>query len=171
VQVSSRHELRHQRDPLVGGIVLVIIGVGLLIAQFTPDLARYVVLVIGIGLLALFAVTRSYGSLVGGSIVTGVGVGVVLGSSYTGNLAGAAVLISIGAGFLFIWLVSYLLQMKERHFWPLIPGAILASIGAAIAIGGNAADLISYWPLILIVLGVLLMIGAYLRRETPTVDQ
>ncbi len=156
---------RSNRDSMVGGVVLIIIGAGLLIAQFVPDLGRYVVLVIGIGLLAIFAVNRTYGALVGGSIVTGVGVGVVLGATYTGEMAGAAVLMSLGAGFLFIWLVSYLLRMKERHFWPLVPGTILFAIGGALATGGRATDLISYWPIILIVIGVL-VIGFRLVRPS-----
>jgi hypothetical protein len=147
--------------------VLVIIGICLLIAQFAPDLGRYVVLIIGLGLLALFVASRAYGALVGGSIVTGVGVGVVVGSTTTGDAAGAAVLMSLGAGFLAIWLISYLLRLKERHFWPLIPGAILFAIGAALWVGGSASDLISYWPVLLIVAGVALMLAAYLRSGEP----
>jgi len=154
-----------RNGPLIGGIVLVVIGVGLLVGQLVPDFGRYVVLVIGLGLLALFVVTRSYGALVGGSITTGVGVGVALTSIWTGELAAAAVLLSIGGGFLFIWLVTYLLRMPEHHFWPLIPGAIMATIGAALAIGGMAVSVIAYWPVVLIGLGIVLMIVAYTRRR------
>lgn len=162
---------RRDRDSIVGGVVLIIIGAGLLIAQFTPDLGRYVVLVIGIGLLAIFAVNRTFGALVGGSIVTGVGVGVVFGATYTGELAGAAVLMSLGAGFLFIWLVSYLLRMKERHFWPLVPGTILFAIGGALAMGGRATDLLSYWPVILIVIGVLVIGVRLIRPGTAEAEE
>jgi len=158
-------QARRSREPLVGGLVLVIIGAALLAAQFWPDLGHYAVLVIGLGLLAVFVVTRNYGALVAGSIVSGVGIGVVLGSTYTGELAGALVLMSLGGGFLFIWLVSYLLRMAERHLWPLIPGTILFAIGAALAIGGRATELISYWPVILIAIGLVLMALAWLRRE------
>jgi hypothetical protein len=157
-------EQRRRRDPLIGGLVLVIIGALLLIGQFWPDIGRYTVLVIGLGILAVFALTRSYGALVGGSIVSGVGVGVTLGTLYTGEMTGSIVLMSLGGGFLFIGLASYVLNMPERHLWPLIPGTILVAIGAALAIGGRATELISYWPVILIVIGIIVMLAAYFRR-------
>ena len=161
---------KRNTDSIVGGVVLIIIGAGLLIAQFTPDLGRYVVLVIGIGLLAIFVVNRAYGALVGGSIVTGVGAGIIIGASTTGELAGAAVLLSLGAGFLAIWVISYLLRLEGRHWWPVVPGLILGSIGAALVIGGKATDLLSYWPVILIVIGVL-VVGYALLRPGAAEDQ
>jgi len=169
--IQPAPQRQRTRDPLVGGVVLIIIGAALLVAQFSPDLGRYVVLVIGLGLLALFVINRAYGALVGGSIVTGVGVGIVLASTYTGDQAGAAMLLSIGAGFLLIWILSYALGMKERHFWPLVPAAILGSIGAALLIGEQAIDWIAYWPVVLIALGAMLVLVAYLRREAATPDE
>jgi hypothetical protein len=162
---------RRDRDAYVGGLVLIIIGAALLIAQFTPDLGRYVVLVIGIGLLAIFAVNRAYGALIGGAIVTGVGAGIIIGASTTGSLAGSAVLLSLGVGFIGIWLVSYLLNIEGRHWWPLVPGLILLSIGGALVIGGRATDLLAYWPVILIAVGVLVIGSQILRRGTASADQ
>ena len=161
--MDSERNLRRRRDPLVGGLVLVIIGVVLLAAQFTPDFARYVVLVIGLILLAIFAVNRNYGALVSGSIVTGVGAGVVLATVYEGQLAGAAMLMAMGTGFLAIWVISYLLAMRERHFWPVVPGAVLFFIGGGLAVDEQATDWIAYWPVVLIVIGVVVMAVAFLR--------
>jgi hypothetical protein len=168
-QPTPPHSAGRAREPLIGGVVLIVIGAALLVAQFTPDLGRYVVLVIGIGLLALFLVNRAYGALVGGSIVTGVGIGVVIASAYPGEQGGAAVLLSLGGGFLLIWLLSYLMQLQERHFWPLIPGGILASVGFALLF--RATDLLAYWPVLLIALGAILLFVAYLRREAATPDE
>jgi hypothetical protein len=161
----------HRRDAYVGGIVLIIIGASLLIVQLAPDFARYVVTVIGIGLLLLFAITRSYGALIGGSIVTGVGLGIIVASTYTGNQAAAGFLLSLAVGFLFIWLASYLFRLTERHPWPLIPATILGSIGAVLAIGASSSNLLTYWPVILIVLGVVVIVAAFLRREEATVNK
>ncbi len=162
---SERNRPRPRRDPVVGGLILVVIGTVLLVAQLTPDFARYVVLVIGLILLAVFVANRSYGALVSGSIVTGVGAGVILASSYPGNLGGAAVLMAMGAGFLAIWVISYLLSMRERHFWPVVPGAILFFIGGGIAVDQNFTDWIAYWPVTLIIIGVVVILVAFMRGK------
>lgn len=158
-------ERKSRREPLVGGMVLVIIGVALLVAQAAPQFGQYIVLVVGLGLLAIFAFTRAYGALVGGSIVTGVGAGVAIAASSTGEVAGAAVVLSLGLGFVAVWAISYLLRMPERHWWPLVPGVILASIGVALLLGGAAQNLISYWPVALIALGVLVIGQAFVASR------
>ena len=164
--------MRHRRrDAYIGGIVLIIIGAALLIVQLAPDWARYVVTVIGVGLLLMFAVTRSYGALIGGSIVTGVGLGIIVASTYTGNQAAAGFLLSLAVGFLFIWLASYLFRLNERNPWPLIPATILGSIGAVLAIGTNSSNLLTYWPAILIVLGLVVIIAAWFRHEDASVSK
>lgn len=149
------------REPLVGGIVLIVIGAVLLAVQYLPDFGRFMPLIVGLGLLGLFLVKREYGLLIAGGVVTGVGVGIWLASTLVGTLGGAAFMLSLGSGFLGIWLVSYLLNLAERHPWPLIPGVILTAIGGAIAIGGVALELINLWPLALIAIGLLLL-GSWL---------
>ena len=164
---SSKSE-RRGRDTMVGGVVLVGLGVLLLVGQLVPDVSRYVALVIGLGLLALFVVRRDYGLLVGGGIVTGVGAGILAATMASGTTAGALFMICLGSGFLGVLLVSYLLRLPERHWWPVVPGLILTGIGLALAVGGTAVELIDYWPVVLIVIGVL-MIGAWFlgsRRQS-----
>ena len=46
--------------------------------QLEPDIGRFVTLIIGLGLLAVFVVRRDYGFLVPGSILTGIGIGLAL---------------------------------------------------------------------------------------------
>jgi len=70
---------RSRTPELITGIVAVIIGAAYLVSYLIPSLDRFVVLAIGIGILALFAATRAPAALIGGSIVTGVGVGVGVG--------------------------------------------------------------------------------------------
>lgn len=155
--------MSRNREPLVGGLVLVLIGTGLLVGQLYPDFGRYIVALIGIALLATFVVTRSFGALVGGSIVTGVGVGVLLVTTIQGELGAALMLISMGAGFASIWAISHLLALPERHWWPLVPGLILGSVGLALFVGGWAIDVVTYWPLILIVIGVFVLFSYWYR--------
>jgi hypothetical protein len=157
---------KRAREPLLIGVVLVLIGGVLLFAREIPEFGPYIPLVVGLGLLVMFALTREYGWLIGGGVVTGVGVGVVLATSATGNLAGAGFLLSLGLGFLAIWAVSYLLRLPERHWWPLIPGLILGTIGAAVYLGGTALDLLSLWPLILVAIGIVLVARALLGTRS-----
>lgn len=159
---TSHASQARSREPLIGGLVLVSIGIILLAAQFVPDLSRYMALLVGLGLLGLFLAKRDYGLLIAGGIVTGVGVGIVVAASATGNLSGGGFMLSLGTGFLGIWAVSYALRMAERHWWPLVPGLILVAIGSALAVGGSALDLISLWPVALIVVGVALL-GSWYR--------
>jgi hypothetical protein len=163
--VESTPQLHERHEPLIGGVVLIVIGAALLLSQLVPEIGRYVVLGIGLLLLAAFAVRRNYGALVGGSIVTGVGVGVALAPMFSGTMAAAVLLVSIGLGFIAIWLVSLAAGLGERNWWPLVPGLIIVSVGGALGIGGSAVNLLAYWPIVLIVVGVILLAGALFRRQ------
>jgi hypothetical protein len=166
---ASRQRAR-SRDPLLGGIALIVIGGLLLVAQFVPDVSRYIPLAIGLGLAALFVAKRDYGLLIAAGVVTGVGVGIVIASTAPGDLAGAGFLLALGSGFLAIWAVSYALRMRERHWWPLVPGLILVTIGAALAAGGGALALLNYWPVILIAIGLLLLGRWFLETRSAARD-
>ena len=137
---------RSRTPELIAGLVLVIIGAAFLVSYIVHGLDRFVVLAIGIGILVLFAATRAPAALIGGSIVTGVGTGIVLSSYVAGTTGGALFLISLGGGFLMVWFVGRLLEMPETRFWPLIPGSVLVLIGAALLPGAG-------WAVALIVIG------------------
>lgn len=154
-----------RRDQWVGGAVLIIIGAGILLGQLFGDAEQYILLGIGILLLVLFAASRNPGTLIGGGIVTGLGVGVVIAANTTGDIAGAAVLFGLGLGFLGVWLVGTLMRIPETTIWPLIPGAILVVIGFVVLGGEEVAETFELlWPVLLIVLGVVVIGGALLRR-------
>ncbi|MCZ7574143.1 MAG: hypothetical protein M5U01_36805 [Ardenticatenaceae bacterium] len=141
----------------VGGGVLILLGLLFLLARFVPTLTPYVVLLIGLGLFGLFLITQAYGALIPAGIVTGIGVGIVLASRSGGDAGGAAFMLSLGAGFLAIWVLGLLFRVPENHWWPLIPGSILILVGVA-ALGSRTAQtllesLSNWWPLILIILG------------------
>ncbi len=163
--MRDTHISQPNRDPLIAGLVLIVVGAGLLAVQQMPELGRYIVLAVGLGLLAIFVLNRSYGALIGGSIVTGLGVGIVLASMTSGNESGAVILLSLGAGFMAIWPLAAAFRLSDRHWWPLVPGFILLSIGTALWIGGPAFELLSYWPLILIAIGVLLVALRFVRQS------
>jgi hypothetical protein len=147
------------RSALVVGFVLVLIGGGALMSELLPDYDRYVPMLVGLGLLAVFFVTRAYIALVFGAILTGVGAGLLVSEAFfhTADADGAGATLGLGFGFLGIWTVSLLMRLKEHHFWPLIPGGILLAVGAMLGVGGLAIDLLAWWPVLLIAVGVVVL--------------
>lgn len=153
----------------IGGIILILIGAGLLANQFVPDIGRYAPLAVGLGLLIIFLFSRNAGALIGGSIVTGIGVGLLMDEQFPAP-DGSWIPLCLGLGFLAIWIFGGLLRIPEARFWPLIPGGILTFVGIA-ALGGLSSDIGQYlWPIVLILLGVVSIAGSLRRKpaEPPT---
>jgi hypothetical protein len=147
------------RGNIVVAIILIAIGIGALALNAMPDLGGWVVLVIGLGLLVTFPFVRHYGALVPGGIMTGLGAGIVASEAMTltDEGTGGVIVLGLGLGFLAIWVIGALSRIAEHHPWPLIPGGILAVIGTALVIGGQAVELLRFWPSVLIVLGVIVL--------------
>jgi hypothetical protein len=162
-------------DKWIGGAVLIAIGGLLLLGQLVGDIEQYVVLAIGLFLLLLFAISRNPGTLIGGGIVTGLGVGVLIAASTEGEIAGAAVLFGLAVGFVAVWLIGTLMHVKGITYWPLIPGVILAMVGAVVLAGTEVAEQYQMlWPIGLIVLGVIVLFAARQTRGSgskPETDE
>lgn len=153
---------------LAPGLILIGLGVLLLLVQTTSIGGEAVVAVIGAGFLIAYFATRAYGFLVPGGIMLGLGLGILYQVEFGGE--GGAVLIGLGLGFVSIWLISVLMRDPIRHWWPIIPGGILATTGVLVE-AEQTGFLESYgdlWPLILVAIGVVLLIAQATRRnETP----
>jgi hypothetical protein len=140
-----------------------------------PNLDRYIPLVIGIGLLGVTLITRSYVALVFGGILTGVGAGLLISDTFFGqsDADGPGATLGLGFGFVGMWLMSLVMRLKEHHFWPLIPGGILLLVGVGLVLDLFETDL-SKWviPAIVVGIGVVVMIAGYLRmpRGESTAD-
>jgi hypothetical protein len=164
---------------VVAGVIIIGIGLFFLLAQFVPDLGRSIPLLIGLAFLAAFVVRREYGFLVPGAIVSGVGVGVLLTDAVGDAWSGAVVLLSIAGGFVAIWIVSLLLHRIDPQWpgggsrdvvralwWPLIPGGILALVALLVIAEeqGLDADILRWWPILLIGIGLILLVSNLSRR-------
>ncbi len=154
----------HRNEGWVGGVVLIVIGVALLVGQLVGDAGRFILLGIGIALLALYAITRNPGTLIGGGIVTGLGAGVLAATYLQDEQSGAAVLFGLGGGFLLVWIVGLFANHEETRIWPLIPGVILIVIGAGVAAQADPQLVALVWPVALIALGIIVILAAVLRR-------
>ncbi len=114
----------------LAGVLLVALGVAQLVISLTGTGIEIAVALGGVAFLAAFLATRSYGLLVPGAILTGVGVGLVLvarGASL------AALELGLAGGFLAIPLLQLVTGApRERGWaWPLLPAGILGALGAA----------------------------------------
>jgi hypothetical protein len=155
------------RGLLVGGLVLVLIGGSALLSELYPTVDRYIPLVIGIGLLALFGLGRWFLALVGGAIMSGLGIGLALaGLVRAANLDGAFAVLGLAGGFLGIWLISSLLSLREAHWWPLVPGSILLMVGGGLIVE-SSGKLLASWllPLAILAIGVLVMVIGFIRQR------
>lgn len=147
------------------GLILIGLGAIFLLDRLVPDIGAYLPLLVGLGFLAAFLATRAYGFLIPAGIVSGVGAGIVLQRSYP---EGGVFLLALGTGFVAIWLIGALFRLREPHWWPLIPGGILITIGLVDLAdeGGRLAELLEVgWPLLLVAVGILVIIRALADRR------
>lgn len=151
---------------VVGGLVLIAVGLGLLAVQFFGDIAGSVmVLLIGVAFLVGYGFLDAYGLLIPGAIVTGLGVGIVLTENF--NASDGVAGLSLGIGFLSIYAIDRV-RSGQNRWWPLIPGGILTVLGVGSTIVGVRELVMTYWPLILVAIGVLVIWKSLReRRDTP----
>ena len=147
-----------RRNQMLPGLILIALGVLFLLSR-NLNLGGSIWL-IGVGAIFLLAyfTSRSYGWLIPGCILVGLGVGDALGMSDLG----------LGLGFIAIFAVDTLVRGRASHWWPLIPGVIIA--GNAFVDTNRAffrpiqTAISDWWPLLLVVLGVLILFRGTGRR-------
>ncbi|MDQ3247649.1 MAG: hypothetical protein M3Q45_00435 [Chloroflexota bacterium] len=110
--------------------------------------------------------TERWWALIPGGFMLVLG-GVISLSRQITNIALLGALLFVGMGLVFFLLT--LLGDKRRHWWALIPGAVLALFGLSIFADGNGdpSGLLRWWPLLLIAIGVGFAVQA-LRRGGRT---
>jgi hypothetical protein len=159
---------RARKSNLAFGVILVVVGGVLLVTRFVPmETAPAWLLGLGVGLALIAIVNASYGSLVAGMVLLGLGAGMVLGDRGVGDIrSGTWILLGLGAGFIGIYVLALILKLRS-HWWPLVPGFILFAAGGAryvrnftllppeVVIAAR-----TWWPAALVVVGVWVLIRA-----------
>lgn len=150
------------------GIILVVIGLVLLLAQWFEVTGAGVLAAIAAVFLTTYAASRTYGFLIPGMILLGLAAGVGLQESGF-DPQGELVVIGLAGGFFGIFIVSVLAGHPDR-WWPLIPGSILSVVGSEQLVRGTAAaDAIArYWPVVLVVAGVAILMTSLRSRAGGT---
>lgn len=155
------------RGRVIGGIALILIGALLLVAQITQsaNLALLLPAALGVIFLVWGLVTRTFGFVIPGSILLGIGLGISLitgpFSAMESDPQGGVFMLAFAGGWLLMCLLSPL-TTSGFQWWPLIPGGIIGAIGLAVVSGGLGLQLLQIigygWPLILVGIGIYLLL-------------
>lgn len=150
----------------IAGSVLIIVGLVLFLLQFVGGMHEGLVLIlVGVSFLVAYAYRPSYGLLIPGCILAGLGLG--LTAERLGVAWGEPTVVGLGAGFVVIYLVA-LAHLRVNRPWPLIPGAILILVGVV-----PESDTLQWlfevgWPLIIVVIGAFILLGGFWgARDEP----
>ena len=163
-----------RRSGIVTGILLIVLGIFFFALQTVPALGRFVqlswpVLIVaaGVGLLVLALIVRVAGLAVPAAIITGVG-GLLYYQNATGDWASWAYAWTLLPAFVGVGLIlSGVLSGNSRGGFSsgltlLIISAVLFAIFSSFL--GGSTSLLQYWPIILILIGLAVIIRAILRR-------
>lgn len=150
------------RARMIPGLILIVLGIAFLLMQYFEFGPALFLTLLGLAFLIPYVFTRSYGLLIPGCILAGIGIGLVFDRPPLGTAI--AVPIGLGLGFIAIFVVQ-LIVARQSHWWPLIPGGILVLVG--IAEGFPQAQLLveKGWPLILVLIGLLILAGQFWRTR------
>jgi hypothetical protein len=167
--METQTKSQNKSSAITTGIILILIGAAILITQFV-ELGAWVIVVPGVVMLAAGIVRRSAGWLIPGGIVTGVGLGALLTEAaiFPGLDNEVVILMAIALGFLSIVALTALFA-ERALLWPFIPGGIMVAIALVMLAGASGLAVLEfigkYWPVVLILIGGMVIAGAFLKRN------
>lgn len=146
-----------------GAAVLIVIGLIALAANLSgiSNIGDAVPLGIGLVFLVAYAMTRHYGFLVPGGILTGIGSGLLAASLIGVSDNGTYVVLGGGLGFLLIYALDVLAARVTRRWWPLVPGTAMVLIAGGMATQneGLMRQIGNWSPLVLVAIGIWLLVA------------
>lgn len=149
------------RDRLSAGITLILLGVALYFVRALGGVGEAATLLTLGGLaLAAYAFTKTYGLAVVGGLLSGWALGALARKPLDLD---DATEVGLGAGFVLVYLAALAVE-RRSHWWPLVPGSILLLTGFGLWRRARTFLLGEGWPLILVIVGLLLVLGAIGRR-------
>ncbi len=165
------------RSAVAGGTILIILGIVLLIFRIVPDILHvtwpFIVIGVGVAFLVLAVVTGTPGLAVPGCIVGGIG-GILYWQDFTGAWESWAYVWTLIPGFVGVGIfISGLLEGKPMKAlteggWPILISLALFFVFGSFL--GHVPWFGSYWAVILIVIGVLIILKPLVRIGRPKKD-
>ena len=166
---------KQKRTSIVGGAILILVGVILFVAQVVPDLVPdfwrefswpWIVIGVGLFLLALGALVGEPGLAVPATIVGGIG-GILAYQNYSGHFESWAYLWTLIPGFVGLGIILMKLlggegSVRDGTTLLLISLTMLAVFGSFFGALGLAG---SYWPVLLILLGIVLLVRSFIKKD------
>ncbi len=164
-----------KRTSIVGGAILILVGAVLFAAQVLPDFMPdfweifswpWIVIGIGLVLFILGAAVGEPGMAVPATIMCGLG-GILAYQWYTGDWQSWSYIWTLIPGFVGIGIVLMSLlggdaSLKDGSTLMFISFIMLAVFGSFFGAVGMAGK---YWPVLLILLGVVLMIRTFFTKK------
>ncbi|MFO7944456.1 MAG: hypothetical protein R6U51_09200 [Anaerolineales bacterium] len=157
---------KEKRTNIAGGIILVLVGAALLAVQILPGVFiqfswPWIVIIVGLFLFGLGAAIGEPGMVVPACIVGGIG-GILYYQNLTGNWESWSFVWSLILGFVGVGIILMNLlsgeggnAFREGGFLVLISLTLFAVFGSFFGALGLVGD---YWPVLLILLGVLVLL-------------
>lgn len=150
-----------QRARIISGLILIVLGIAFLLAQYFEFGPALFLTVLGLVFLIPYVFTRSYGLLIPACILTGIGIGLAFDRP---PLHSAITMpIGLGLGFIAIFVI-HLFVARQLQWWSLIPGGILVLIGITEGVPQLQVLIEKGWPLILVLIGLGILAGQFWRR-------
>lgn len=151
-----------RKEPVLTGLVLIVLGLGLYALRNAHIDEAVGFVALGGAFLAAYFYRRQYGFLVPGGILLGLGLG-LMGFGPLQPLVDEPVPFGLGLGFLLVWALDRA-YTRAGSWWPLVPGGVLVLVGVAEDSGSVEWFLEQGWPLAVVAVGVILVIGGLLGR-------
>ncbi|MCU0507507.1 MAG: hypothetical protein MUC34_03740 [Anaerolineae bacterium] len=155
------------RNAVIAGVAIIALGLVALASQLgVAEALGYLIPPTLAGIfLAWGLLTRTFGLIIPGGILSGVSLGIfVTQGPFAASpepVTGGIFLLAFSLGWVLIALLSTY-TAGSFQWWPLVPGAILAAIGALLLAGASGLAVLKafgfIWPVILIVAGVVVLI-------------
>jgi len=145
---------------IAAGVILILFGAASLLQRWV-DIGNYIVLLLGLGMLAWGSVTHRTGWIIPGGVLSGIGLGIqAMEGRWIFPLVNqnGVFLICFALGWFLITLLTGLFTCTQ--WWALIPGGIMTVIGGSLLATNGAVhweDLNLVYAVVLMFVGLVLL--------------